>query len=202
MVRIAVPTLQQCAPTISRESRYWARAFRGILDRDDLEQEGRVVAWRKVLIAFDPSRGVQVETLLTLALRNHYRQLLREHRRRWMLPKATTTRVHSTRTPLDGEPARPVIARVDARESLDVRIALHRLSGDHQRLALDLIACGGKIPALATARRWPVSQTRRRVLTLREAMARTLGTGSRARGIMREKSKRRLGSIQRPRRAS
>lgn len=156
-MRRPVPTLARCEKTITRESRYWRRNFRGLLSLDDLRQEGRIVALR-VLDAFDPNRGTEVETVLTVALRKHYRRLIKRTLMRAFLYNV------ETRVPLDRR-------RADQPdEVLAARLLLARLAklpSGTRRLAFELMRANGRLSLVAQRYQWSAYETRKRVHALR-----------------------------------
>ena len=165
-MRRPVPTHVQCEPTIKREARYWTSAFRGLLSFDDLHQEARIVAL-KVLEHFDPERNVKIETLLTVALRNHFRRLTKHVLTRAFLyspnQRADLTshlKINVRVDPLGGITARLVLAR------------LRTLSQDEQQLARLLITYDGHVRAVARRYQWSLATTYKRVAALRSALTR------------------------------
>lgn len=66
-------------------------------DRDDLYQEGRIRALR-VAERYDPTRGAKFMTLLTVALRNRYTNILAEEWRRCPTRRVSVERVKSSET--------------------------------------------------------------------------------------------------------
>jgi len=163
MTRTRVPTLDDCASTIMREVRYWSRAFRGLHARDDLQQEAMLVALR-VLDTYDTQRGADVKTLLTLALRNHFRSLIRLTLRHMLRTDHSGIVTHARETSR---------AIVDPRTGLDAALLLRRLralSRPQQVLAWALVNRGGNISQVSKDYGWSVAQTRKHVLRLRRAL--------------------------------
>jgi hypothetical protein len=160
-MRRPVPTLARCEATILRESRYWIRNFHGLIGVDDLRQEGRIVALR-VLNHFDPMRGTQVETLLTDALRRHYRRLI----------KRTLVRAFL----YDGSQRARFVADLRERERMHpfglvtARVLLSRvreLPLSEQRLAVALVQSDGRVASVARRYHWTRYYTHKRVSALR-----------------------------------
>ncbi len=159
-----VPTLARCEPTISREARYWSRAFRGLLEVSDLRQEAQIVAL-KLLTHFDPMRDVKIDTLLTLALRQHFRRLVKRTLTRAFLYSldqrarfVAELRARSRADPFGQIAARVLLSR------------LTTLSDDDQRLARTLIAMDGRLSRVAKRNHWTLYYTTKRVAALRAAL--------------------------------
>lgn len=163
MTRTRVPTLDDCASTITREVRYWTRTFRGLHARDDLQQEAMLVALR-VLDTYDTQRGADVKTLLTLALRNHFRSMIRLTLRHMLRTAHSDIIDHARET---------TKAIVDPRAGLDAALLLRRLralSRPQQALAWALVNHGGDISKVSRDYGWSVAQTRKHVLRLRRTL--------------------------------
>jgi hypothetical protein len=159
-----VPTFAQCEPTIRREARYWARACRGLFDRDDLAQEARVVMLR-VLDTYDPNRAVKIQTVLALSIRRHFRRLTRRALTRAFLTDPARRQqlvvdLHDRQqtSPLGAITARVLLARIAA------------LSPAERALASVLAQEDGRLVRVAERYRWTLYQTRRRVQLLRAAI--------------------------------
>lgn len=158
--RYQVPPLARYEPTILREARYWAARFRGVYTVDDLKQEGWLVALR-VMQTYDATRGMKVETLLTIALRRHYSMMVRAVVVR-AIPDDVRDELRAL--PRDFNPVRAYEAGLLLKQ-------LRALPDDQQSLARELIDHDGSVRALATARRWPISRATREVRRLREALS-------------------------------
>lgn len=162
-MRRPVPTLARCAPTITRESRYWARVFRGLLTVDDLRQEATIVAL-KVLDHYDPQRAAAVETLLTLALRRHFRRLIKRTLTRAFLYDAArrSLLVHELR-------AR---ANVSPEDQAFARTLVARIPPEDHTLAAALMDANGNVAAVARQQHWTLHYTNKRVAALRARILR------------------------------
>jgi len=168
MKKRPVPTHTRCEPTIKREARYWARAFRGLLTREDLENDAWEYTLKKVLPAYDPMRDVTIETYLTLSLRRHFRRMIKR-----TLTRAFLYRVEQhdalTNSLRDEMPVR------DAMASLNARLMLRKLATFSQReqaLARLLIKYDGKVVEIARALGWSNRDAYQRVAALRTALRR------------------------------
>jgi len=143
-----------------RESRYWSRAFRGLLTVDDLRQEALIIAL-KVLDHYDPEREASVETVLTLALRRRFRRLI----------KRTLTRVFlydDEQRALLVHTLRPRVSTV-ADQAL-ARVLLSRIPQADRALAQALVEANGSVAAVARQQHWTLYYTTKRVLALRAAI--------------------------------
>src|SRR2546429_4273829 len=155
-MRRRVPTMRDCEETITRESRYWTRAFRGLLSVSDVRQEAFVVALT-VLAAFDPERNVKISTLLTIALRRHFRRLVKHVLSRAFLYSGQRAELRA-HVALD--------ARVNPFGVINARLMLERLRAlprADQELARALVTHDGRIRAVALHYRWSLATTHKRV---------------------------------------
>lgn len=179
-MRTPVPRHEQCEPTIWREARYWSRVCRGVLTVDDLVQEGRKHAHEYVLIQFDPERGVKFETLLTLAIRRHFRRLIRVQMTRALLsringsvePSAAALTFNAETITLRTRSAREVGEAALARALGDEwQRRLAALPPIYQQLASALLEHDGVLTYAARDLGWSTHNTRRRVQHLRAMLS-------------------------------
>ena len=160
--RTPVPTLTMCTATIARESNYWLSRFRGRVQRDDLQQEGAIVAL-KVIDAFDPTAGTRLTTYLTTALRRHYARRVREI----LLDTLDYTEEQRARVRAH------VRAQSVVRPNEEIRLMLmrlRRLPSAQRALALDLAYAEGKVRPVAKANGWTLREAQQRVEHLRAAL--------------------------------
>lgn len=160
-MRRPVPTLARCEPTIKRESRYWARASRGLFSVDDLEQEAWIVAL-DVLLVYDPNRMTDVDAPLTIAIRRRFQAMVR----RALTHAFVTNPVRRAKFVVDlfdRERVNPVGA-------LTARVLLARVAAlppASKALAVVLMHEDGSILRVAAHYHWTLREARRRVHALR-----------------------------------
>lgn len=135
-----------------------------MLSVDDLKQEGHVVALH-VLQTYDPNRPVEVETVLTTALRRHFRRLIKRTLMRAFLYDATERarftadlRTRQRESPADALTARVMLAR------------LATLPPGEQKLAAALVRTNGRLAPIARRYLWSAYETRKRVAALRQLL--------------------------------
>lgn len=131
---------------------------------NDLQQEGVLVAL-KVLTYFDPTRGVKIETLLTTALRRHYRRHIRT-----VLNEALDYTLMQREGARAYERERGVVNLSVETRVLMARV--RRLPEAQRALALDLFREGGALRKVAQSNHWSVTRTKRNVARLRATLRR------------------------------
>ncbi len=167
MRKYPVPPLSRCLATIQREARYFQSQFRGLLSRDDLMQEGWLIAL-KVLEHFDSARGAKIETLLTLAIRQHFRRLIKTTLLRALI--YTEEQRYRADARLREEFPRVIEHPEDIHEARLITLRLRTLPVEQQRLAWELANSNGRISRVARDNGWSMRNARVRVSALRAAL--------------------------------
>lgn len=161
-MRRAIPTDTALAPIITREVRHWRRAFRGLLDVNDLQQEAHVVAL-DTREGFDPARAPFL-TFYTLALRRHFARLLRRERLRALLLDEPSRALLNATLRVSKSGVSDPLTVLLARRTVDRLCALPELD---QRLIAALVQFNGRVLPVARRFHWSLQRTYSRVAMLR-----------------------------------